>query len=116
MIHEFFSNIHDAIFSPLRSWAEQSQGNWNILVVVGFLLVMGSAIFVYIFHRKMGPADERTSKISLKSAYFMLLTIVLCDIIFPKDYMWNIFFTFKYALAFLAGGIYLAVQYKKDFS
>lgn len=116
MITKFFSDIHNAIFYPLKSWAEQSTGNWNILIVVGFLLVMGSAIFAMVFHMKMGPTDERTNKISLKSAYFVLCVIVLCDLIFPKDYMWNIFFMFKYALAFLAGGIYLAVQYKKDFS
>ncbi|MFO1445093.1 DUF2178 domain-containing protein [Bacillus sp. Bva_UNVM-123] len=109
------SDIPNAIFYPLKSWAEQSPGNWNILIGVGFLLLMGSAIFAYKFHKKMGPDDERTNKISLKSCYCMFLAIVLCDIIFPKDYMWNIFFMFKYTLVFLAGGIYLAVQYKKDF-
>jgi hypothetical protein len=46
----------------------------------------------------------------------MLWAIILCDIIFPKDDMWTIFFLFKYMLALLAGGIYLAVQYKKDFT
>jgi hypothetical protein len=110
------SDIPNAIFYPLKSWAEQSPGNWNILVGVGFLLLMGSAIFAYVFHKKMGPADERTKNISLKSAYCVLWAILLCDIIFPKDYMWNIFFLYKYALAFLAGGIYLAIQYKKDLS
>ncbi|WHY83965.1 DUF2178 domain-containing protein [Neobacillus novalis] len=115
MITKFFSDIHNAIFHPLKSWAEQSTGNWNILIGVGFLLLMGSAIFAYVFHKKMGPADERTNNISLKSAYCVLWAILLCDMIFPKDDMWTIFFLFKYALAFLAGGIYLAVQYKKDF-
>lgn len=116
MINKFFSDIHNAIFLPLKSWAEQSTGNWNILVGVGFLLLMGSAIFAWVFHKKMGPADERTKNISLKSAYCMLCVIILCDMFFPKDDMWTIFFLFKYALAFLAGGIYLSVQYKKDFS
>lgn len=116
MINRIFSDIHNAIFSPLKSWAEQSTENWNILIVVGFFLVMGSAILAYVMHRKMGANDERTNIISLKSVYSVLGVIILCDMIFPKDYMWNIFFLFKYGLAFLAGGIYLVVQYKKDFS
>lgn len=116
MLSKFFSDIHNAIFYPLKSWAEQSPGNWNILIGVGFLLVMGSTIIALVFHMKMGRKDERTNKISLKSAYWVLCVIILCDMIFPKDDMWTIFFLFKYGLAFLAGGIYLAVQYKKDFS
>ena len=116
MITNYISDLHNAIFHPLKSWAEQSTGNWNILIGVGFLLLMASAIFAYVFYKKIGQGDERTNQIFLKSNYCMLLAIILCDIIFPKDNMWTIFFLFKYALAFLAGGIYLAVQYKKDFS
>ncbi|MCI3918845.1 DUF2178 domain-containing protein [Paenibacillus sp. TRM 82003] len=110
------SDIPSAIFYPLKSWAEQSAGNWNILVGVGFLLLMGSVIFAYVFYKKIGQDDERTNPIFLKSSYCILLAIILCDMIFPKDYMWTIFFLFKYSLAFLAGGVYLVVQYKKDFS
>lgn len=116
MITKFFSDVHNAIFSPLKSWAEQSSGNWNILIGVGFLLVIASAILVYVLYKKTGQDDERTNKIFLKSSSYMLLAIILCDIIFPKDDMWTIFFLFKYTLAFLAGGIYMAVQYKRDFS
>lgn len=110
------SEISDAVFKPLKSWAEQSPGNWNLLIGVGLLLLMGSAIFAFVFYKKLGQDDERTHKIFLKSTFWMLLAIVLCDILFPKDYMWNIFFLFKYVLAFLAGGIYMAVQYKKEIS
>lgn len=110
------SDITSDIFSPLKSWAEQSTGNWNILIGVGGLLLIGSAIFAYVFYKKIGQDDERTNRIFLKSSFFMLCAIILCDLIFPKEYMWNIFFMFKYTLAFLASGIYLAVQYKKDFS
>ncbi|MCA1035498.1 MULTISPECIES: DUF2178 domain-containing protein [Bacillus] len=110
------SDIPNALFYPLKTWAEQSSGNWNILVGIGFLLLIGSAIFAYIFYKKIGHDDERTNKIFLKSSYFMLLAIIICDTIFPRDYMWNIFFLFKYALAILACGIYLAAQYKKDFT
>ncbi|GIP23104.1 DUF2178 domain-containing protein [Paenibacillus sp. J22TS3] len=110
------SDIPNAIFYPLKSWAEQSPENWNILVGFGGLLLIGSAILTYVYYKKIGQDDERTNKIFLKSSYHVLLAIILCDIIFPNEYMWNIFFLFKYALAILAGGIYLAVQYKKDFS
>ncbi len=63
----------------------------------------------------MGKADERTDQIKLKSALLILCVIVLCDVIFPKEYMWQIFFLYKYSFAFLASAIYLAVRYKKDF-
>ncbi|WP_433747813.1 DUF2178 domain-containing protein [Falsibacillus pallidus] len=110
------SDIPNAMFYPLKSWAEQSSTNWNVLIGVGGLLLIASAIFCYIFYKKIGQDDERTHKIFLKSSYYMLLAIILCDVLFPKDYMWNMFFLFKYTLAFIAGGIYLAVQYKRDFS
>lgn len=116
MTNNLFSSIQNAIFSPLKTWAEQSTGNWNMLVGIGFLLIMGSAIFLYVLYKKIGQEDERTNQIFLKSSYFMLLAIILCDIVFPKDDMWTIFFMFKYSLAFLAGGIYLAVQYRRDFA
>ncbi len=63
----------------------------------------------------MGKADERTNQITLISTLIMLCVIILCDVIFPKEYMWQIFFLFKYSLAFCASGIYLAIRYKKDF-
>ncbi|NIK75321.1 hypothetical protein FHS15_000419 [Paenibacillus castaneae] len=116
MKYKSISDFSNEIFSPLKSWAEQSPGNWNILLGVSGLLLIGSMIFVYVFYKMIGQDDERTNKIFLKSSYCMLWAIILCDMIFPKDYMWNIFFLYKYSLAFLAGGIYLAVQYKKDFS
>ncbi|WP_062050348.1 hypothetical protein [Bacillus sp. JCM 19034] len=112
---KLISNIYDAIFHSLRSWAEQSAGNWNILIGSGFVLLIIGGTLAYVFHKKMGKADERTMQISLKSSLIMLCVIVLCDLIFPKEYMWQIFFLFKYSLAFLASGIYLAVRYKRDF-
>lgn len=110
-----FSDISNAIFNPLKSWAEQSQGNWNILIVIGFLLVFVGGILTYVLQKKMGEADERTDQIKLKSAFIVLSGVVLCDVIFPKEYMWQIFFLFKYSLAFLASAVYLAIRYKKDF-
>ncbi|MDX8365679.1 DUF2178 domain-containing protein [Cytobacillus sp. IB215665] len=112
---KMFNYITNAIFSPLKSWAEQSQENFQILLGVGFLLFIGSIIFVLVLYKKIGKDDERTNRIYMKSSYCVLMVIVLCDMFFPKEYMWNIFFLYKYGLAFLAGGIYLAIQYKKDF-
>lgn len=109
------SDISNAIFSPLKSWTEQSPGNWNILLGSGLVLLLVGGILTYVFHKKMGKADERTVHISLKSALITLWVVILGDIIFPKEYMWQIFFLFKYSLAFLASGIYLAIRYKKDF-
>ncbi|MTH53810.1 DUF2178 domain-containing protein [Bacillus mangrovi] len=103
------------IYSSLRTWSEQSAGNWNILLGIGLLLLVAGGILTYVFHKKMGEADERTVHISLKSCLIMLCAIILGDLIFPKEYMWQIFFLFKYSLAFLASGIYLAIKYKKDF-
>jgi len=109
------SAIPNAIFDPLKSWAEQSAGNWNILIVSGFILLFIAGILTYTFQKKIGRADERTKQILLNSVFIILCVVVLCDMIFPKDYMWQIFFLFKYAFAFLASGIYLAVRYRKDF-
>ncbi|WP_433959232.1 DUF2178 domain-containing protein [Cytobacillus horneckiae] len=109
------SDISNAMFIPLKSWAEHSPGNWNILIGSGFLLLIIGGILTFVFQKKMGKADERTKQISLNSALIMLCIVVLCDVIFPKEYMWQIFFLFKYSLAFLASAIYLAVRYKKDF-
>jgi len=107
--------IENAIFTPLKTWTEQSNSNWNMLIGIGIVSLIVGLILVYVFHKKMGVADERTNQIGLKSALIMLYGVILCDLIFPKEYMWQIFFLFKYSLAFIASGIYLAVRYKKDF-
>jgi len=107
--------IENAIFYPLKTWTEQSNSNWNMLIGIGIVSLIVGLILLYVFHNKMGVADERTNQIGLKSALIMLYGVILCDLIFPKEYMWQIFFLFKYSLAFIASGIYLAVRYKKDF-
>ena len=110
------TEISNSIFSPLKTWVENSSENWNMLLGIGFLLLIIGLILLYVFLKKIGKGDERTDQIRLKSAYIILCGVILCDIIFPKEYMWQIFFLFKYSLAFIASGIYLAVRYKKDFS
>ncbi|WP_042147380.1 LPXTG cell wall anchor domain-containing protein [Paucisalibacillus sp. EB02] len=109
------TEISNKTFYPLKTWAEESPGNWNMLLGIGLVLLLLGGILIFVFRKKMGKADERTIQISLRSTLIMLCGIVLCDVIFPKTYMWEIFFLYKYSLAFIASGIYLAVRYKKDF-
>ncbi|AZB42222.1 DUF2178 domain-containing protein [Bacillus sp. FJAT-42376] len=108
-------NLTNALFSPLKAWAEQSNGHSNMLIIAGLVLVFAGAVLIFIYQNKIGKGDERTNQIYLKSAFIMLGGIVLCDLIFPKDYLWQIFFLFKYSIAFIAAGVYLAVRYKRDF-
>nr|WP_187378534.1 DUF2178 domain-containing protein [Oceanobacillus jeddahense] len=108
--------ISNTIFDPLNTWAQAAPGNWNILLGSGFVLLFIGLVLMFGFLRKIGKADERTNQIHLISAYIILWVVILSDIIFPKEYMWQIFFLFKYGLAFIASGIYLAIRYKKDFS
>lgn len=107
--------ISNEVFYPLKTWADKSTDNWNMLIGTGIVLLIVGGILTYVFHKKIGKADERTNQISLKSTLIMLGGVILCDIIFPKEYMWQIFFLFKYSLAFIASGIYLAFRYKTDF-
>ncbi|MGE7781010.1 DUF2178 domain-containing protein [Peribacillus sp. NPDC097264] len=108
--------LSNAAFYPLKAWTDKSTGNWNMLIGTSFVLLIVGVILIYVFYKKMGAVDERNIQISLKASLIMLYGVVLCDIIFPKEYMWQIFFLFKYSFAFIASGIYLAFRYKKDFS
>lgn len=107
--------ISDTVFFSLKNWAETSTSNWNMLISSGFTLLLIGVILLYVFYKKIGKSDERTTQIHLRSIYIMLLGVILCDVIFPKEYMWQIFFLYKYSFAFIASGIYLAARYKKDF-
>ncbi|MEK4002875.1 DUF2178 domain-containing protein [Bacillus sp. FSL K6-2822] len=112
---ESSSEISNSIFYPLKIWAEKSNGNWNMLIGSGLLLILVGVILVFVCLKKIGKGDERTNQIYLQSTLIMLGGVILCDLVFPKEYMWQVFFLFKYSLAFLASGIYLAVRYKRDF-
>lgn len=107
--------ISEKIFHPLKIWAEESNDNWNMMIVGGLVLMVIEGILLWVYSRKTGKTDERTSSIYLKCNYTILSVIILLDMIFPKEYMWQIFFLLKYSLAFIAGGIYLAIRYKKEF-
>lgn len=109
------SDIPNAVFYPLKNWATSSTNNWNILIGAGiFLLVLGG-VLIWSYSKKIGREDEYSQKIYYRACISMLLTIVFCDIVFPKTYMWNQFFLFKYALAFTISGISMAINYRKDF-
>lgn len=112
---KFSSEISNTVFNSLKTWAEESNGNWNILICSGLALIIVGAIVMIVYKKKMGATDERTTQIDLKAMSIILFVVILCDIIFPKEYMWQIFFLFKYSFAFLASGIYLATQYRKDY-
>ncbi|MGX4593469.1 DUF2178 domain-containing protein [Leuconostoc sp. JNUCC 76] len=108
------TNSSDTLFYPLKKWSEQSIGNYNLLIGISFLFFIFGVVFAIIYSMKIGKSDERTTLISLKSAYFMLIAIIVCDMFFPKGYLVHQFFLFKYGIAFSISGLYLWVQSKKD--
>lgn len=108
--------IENKVFEPFKNWAEESTDNWNMLIGIGFVLFIIAVILLFVYTVKIGKTDERTNQILLKCTLIMLFGIILCDIIFPKDYMWEIFFLIKYDIAFITSGLYLAVRYKRDVS
>ncbi|MBO0477108.1 DUF2178 domain-containing protein [Vagococcus sp. DIV0080] len=108
-------DVPSALFYPLKEWTEKSITNFNIFVGIGMAFMIFSMVLYYIYASKIGKSDERTSKIHLKSAYFMLMTIIICDLAFPRDYLVNQFFMIKYSLAIFVSGVYLSLQYRKDF-
>ena len=58
--------IENAIFYPLKTWTEQSNSNWNMLIGIGILSLIVGMILIYVFQKKMGMSvsDERTSQIN----------------------------------------------------
>lgn len=107
--------ITEKIFHPFKIWVEKSNDNWNLMIGGGFVLMIIGLLLLVVYKSKIGKPDERTSSIYLKCSYTMFFIVIILDMIFPKEYMWQIFFLFKYSLAFISGGIYLAVRYKQDF-
>lgn len=104
------------VFSPLMDWADRSNANFNMLLMgsLGFLLL--GAVLVTVYYYKIGKPDERTNQIYLKSTFVLLGAVILGDFFLPKEDMWTIFFIIKYGVAFVAAGVYLAVQYKREFA
>ncbi|WP_125763476.1 DUF2178 domain-containing protein [Companilactobacillus hulinensis] len=109
-------------FTALHLWASESIANWNQLVGVSFVLFFISfAIIIrgyYLFNgwQIFSSGDERTSKIIASAAAFMFIAYVICDIVLPHAFMWQIFFLLKYSIVFFIGGVYLMWQYHRDLS
>lgn len=114
MISDFISETLRAMFQPLKTWIEASTDHWNMLIGIGFILFSAGIILVFLCYRTIGKQDESNTQLYYQSVFVLLSVLVLCDLIFPKEYMWQLFFLYKYALAFLACGIYLAFRYIKD--
>lgn len=113
--NSFTGEITEKIFHPFKIWVEESNDHWNLMIVGGLGLMIIGLLLLVVYKSKIGKTDERTSSIYLKCTYAMFFIVILLDMVFPKEYMWQLFFLFKYSLAFIGGGIYLAIRYKKDF-
>ncbi|MDR9868643.1 DUF2178 domain-containing protein [Lactococcus cremoris] len=114
MKNENINTFSESLFYSLKEWAEGSANNYNILLGLSFIFVMSSVVFFVTISTKIGKKDERTTKISLYSAYCVLITLIICDIIFPKGYLIQPFFMLKYGFSCLVGGIYCLLKYIKD--
>lgn len=107
----FFLN---SAFVPLKKWLEQSPNNYNIALVSGLALLIVVIFSMFFLQKVIGKTDERTGILYARSCAGMLIAVILCDLIFPKDYMWQIFFVYKYDIVFLVGVVYLSIQYNKE--
>lgn len=114
MTTKSLSSVPGSFFYSIKEWSEQSIGNYNQLIGITFVFCILSIIFLLYFCLKIGRSDERTLLINLKAAYVMLIAIILCDIIFPREYLVNQFFMLKYGIACFASGIYLALKYRSE--
>lgn len=110
------SDIPEALFYNLKLWTEQSITNWNIFIMIPMILALIAVVFTFYFMKKIGKSDERTNGYYKTWAYFVLMSVIVLDILFPKTYFIQQFFAYKYAISFLVGAIYLGWQYKKDFT
>lgn len=54
--------ITNAIFSPLKSWAEHSPGNWNILIGSGFVLLVVGLFLTFVFTKKWVRLTKEQTK------------------------------------------------------
>ncbi|WP_342527221.1 DUF2178 domain-containing protein [Chryseomicrobium sp. FSL W7-1435] len=104
------------VFSPLMDWAEQSNANFNMVLMASLGLLLLGAALITVYYYRIGKPDERTNQIYLKSTFVLLGAVILGDFILPKEEMWTIFFVLKYGVAFITTGVYLAMQYKREFA
>ncbi|EOP68301.1 hypothetical protein KOW_03510 [Bacillus cereus VDM006] len=102
----------------LNKWMLESTDNFNIFVGFTSLLMLGSAIVLFIIYKKIGKPDERTNTIYLKITYCMFVTQMLMNSIFislvSKDMYFRQFFILTQALVFFVGAIYSIKLYRKE--
>ncbi|AIK35555.1 MULTISPECIES: hypothetical protein [Bacillus] len=102
----------------LNNWMSESTDNFNIFVGFTSLLMLGSAIVLFIIYKKIGKPDERTNTIYLKITYCMFVTQILMNSIFTslvsKDMYFRQFFILTQALVFFIGAIYSIKLYRKE--
>ncbi|MBP2002287.1 LPXTG-motif cell wall-anchored protein [Paenibacillus shirakamiensis] len=46
------SEISTTIFYPLKTWADKSTSNWNMLIGIGIVLLLFGGILTYVFRKK----------------------------------------------------------------
>lgn len=110
------SDIPESLFNSLKIWTEASTLNFNILVGIGSIIMLAGIILGAYYYKKIGKEDEYSRGIYYKATSLMLATIFICDIFFPKTYMWNQFTLYKYAFATLVFALSLMYQYRRDFT
>lgn len=112
--------IYTDLFTGLLIWANASTENWNRLVGGSFILLIISLIVFFSGHylfngwNLFNSNDERVSKIFTSTAALMFVTLIICDLILPHAYMWQIFFLIKYSVVLLIGGSYMMWKYHRD--
>ncbi|MGG2016538.1 6-aminohexanoate hydrolase [Bacillus sp. S10(2024)] len=102
----------------LNKWMSESTDNFNIVVGFTCLLMLGSAIVLFIIYKKIGKPDERTNAIYLKITSCMFSTQILMNAIFislvGKDMYFRQFFILFEAFVFFVGAIYSIRLYRKE--
>ncbi|GIN86304.1 hypothetical protein J6TS2_26900 [Heyndrickxia sporothermodurans] len=104
----------------LNKWMLESTQNFNIIVGITAILLLGSIIVLFIFSKKMGQPDERTNAIYLKIISCMFTTQIIMNAIFISlvdhntEYFRQFFLLFQ-GIVFLIGAIYTVGQYRKEF-
>lgn len=56
------SEISYTIFYPLKTWAEKSTGNWNMLLCIGIILLLVGVILTYVFQKNWVRLTKEQTK------------------------------------------------------
>ncbi|WP_052004619.1 hypothetical protein [Agrilactobacillus composti] len=105
------SDIPDWLFFPIKQWVEQNQTHFNIFIGVATLMVLFTLGSSWILVKKIGKQDERTTPIYLQSMKMGLITLLICEAIFPVHYLILQFRLYKYGFALLVVVLYLLRAY-----